>query len=199
MYVCISFVCQGINEYGIIVGTMLLSLFLLLLQVEAGKSPDLRVSIQPAERLRLYFQVAVSISVEALLSCGAALLRGDWRESLLAHGAAVTFTWVQALYFRARCLDGEVARMRVVVLIVFLLLGLSVLLSAHYALGAACWVGTIVPVLSLSAVLDVVAGGNGRDGNSRGSSMLIHMLSLASMLIIGVAYSPPLGLALLNK
>ena len=201
------FVRQGINEYGIIVGIMLLSLFLLLLKVEAGRSPDLCISIQPAQRLRLYFQVAVCISVEALLPCSVALLWGDWRESLLAHGVAVAFTCAQAYYFRACHLDGETARMRVAVLIVFFLLALSVLLSAHYALGAACWVGAIVPVLSLSAVLDVISGSgrNGRDVNSpdvertRLSSILTYMLALTSMLIIGVVYSPPLGLALLNK
>jgi hypothetical protein len=94
--------------------------------------------------------------------------------------------------------------MRVTVLIVFLLLSLSVLLSTHYALGAVCWAGAIVPVLSLCAAIPVVivvaggAGGGGGGGSSP-TSTTTYILVLFSVVTIGLGCSPPMGLVLLNK
>eukprot|EP01036_Dinobryon_divergens_P030977 gene30977-40305_t len=189
---------MGITEYGIVAGVMLLALFFLLLKVEMGRSPDLAIiSLRPAERLRCYFQVAVCMAVEVLLSSSVPLLWGGWRESLLAHGVAGALACSQAYYYRARNLcGGETARMRVTVLIVFLLLSLSALLSAHYALGAACWAAAIIPVLSLCAAIPVVvaavAGGSTINTTT-------YILVVFSLVTIGLMCSPPMGIALLSK
>lgn len=197
MYFCLLY-DQGITEYGIVAGFMLLSLFFLLLKVETGRNPDLSISIRPAERLGHYFQVAVCMAVEVLLPSAVTVMWGGWRESLLAHGAVgavFVCSHVHCYYYdSARNLGGETARMRVMLLIVFFLLSLSVLLSAHYALGVACWMGAIIPVLSFCAVLPVLAG-----DSATCTTSTTFVLALSSMVTIGVLYSPLLDLALLNK
>ena len=184
---------QGISEYGLLGGGMLLSLFFLLLSVTDGHGGS------ATEAWRAYSIAAVCLSVEilSLLAAVAAFSfcsgprnnTGTWRtERGEGEGTLTsTFWWIigclaMSVTLSVRALGGAGGgrRASAVVLLVFLLAALAALLTAHYALGALLWALGILPVTLIGCSL---VGERAPEESKRSA---VTFWSIVSLLFLGV-------------
>ena len=188
---------QGISEYGLLGGGMLLSLFVILVSVTDGHGGS------ATEAGRAYSTAAVCLSVQILTLLAAVAVfsfcsgppdnAGTWRteggegEGTLTSTSTSTSWWIigclaMSVILSVRVLGGAGGgrRASAVVLLVFLLAALAALLTAHYALGALLWALGILPVTLIGCSL---VGERAPEESKRSA---VTFWSIVSLLILGV-------------